>query len=99
EEESLAELDYLKRQLSYLQDEFERIGNVQFRGMSVTEAVWEAFLAKVDESGAAILEEAAAGVPVRTLLKSHRERIASVVRPSVRPRAWTTEPWAFISKR
>ena len=58
------------------------MGNVQLRGMSVTEAVWEAFLAKMDESGADILEEAASGVPVRRLLKTHRERIRAVVRPS-----------------
>ena len=56
--------------------------------MSVSEAVWEAYLAKVDESGADILEEAASGIPIRRLLKTHRDRIAAVVRPrSVRPDA------------
>ena len=58
------------------------MGNVEFRGMSLSEAVWEAYLAKVDESGADILEEAASGVPVRRLLKTHRDRIAAVVRPA-----------------
>ena len=75
--------------------------NVVFRGMPVGEAVWEAFLAKVDESGADILEEAASGVPVRRLLKTHRDRIAAVVRPRgrvpARPRP--PAPWSFISKR
>ena len=102
EDESLREEEYLKEKLAYLQREFERMGNVAFRGMAVNEAVWEAYLAKMDESGADILEEAAAGVPVRRLLKMHRERIAAVVRPlavtpiEVHP---APSPWSFISKR
>ncbi|MGH9366509.1 MAG: radical SAM protein [Thermoanaerobaculia bacterium] len=99
EGEALAEEDYLREKLAYLQREFERMGNVAFRGMSLSEAVWEAYLAKMDESGADILEEAAAGVPVRRLLKEHRARIAAVVRPqSVRPKT-EPAPWSFISKR
>jgi len=73
--------------------------NVVFRGMPVGEAVWEAFLAKVDESGADILEEAASGVPVRRILKTHRERISAVVRPQAVPAPAQPAPWAFISKR
>ncbi|MFY9551993.1 MAG: radical SAM protein [Thermoanaerobaculia bacterium] len=101
EDQSLAEEDLLKERLGYLRRELERIPNVVFRGMPVGEAVWEAFLAKVDESGADILEEAASGVPVRRILKTHRERIAAVVRPqSVFPApAKTAPPWAFIAKR
>ncbi len=103
EEESLADEDYLKRQLSYLQGELEKIGNVVFRGMSVTESVWEAYLAKMDESGADILEEAASGVAVRRLVKTHRDRIAAVIHPaSPSPRLPvppSPAPWAFISKR
>jgi len=99
EEESLADEDDLRRKLAYLQREFEKMGNVVFRGMSLSEAVWEAYLAKVDESGADILEEAAEGAPVRRLLKVHRDRIAAVIRPeSVRPRA-AAAPWSFIAKR
>jgi radical SAM superfamily enzyme YgiQ (UPF0313 family) len=99
EDEALAEEETLREKLSYLQREFERMGNVVFRGMSLSEAVWEAYLAKMDESGADILEEAASGVPVRRLLRAHRERIAPVVRPlSVRPKA-EPAPWSFISKR
>ncbi len=103
EEESLREEEYLKEKLSYLQEEFERMGNVQFRGMSVGEAVWEAYLAKMDESGADILEEAASGVSVRRILKMHRERMAVVVRPeAVHPAHAGSpgpSPWSFISKR
>jgi len=68
--------------------------------MSVNEAIWEAYLAKMDESGADILEEAASGVPVRRLVKAHRERIATVIRPSAVP-SGRAEPsaWDFISKR
>jgi radical SAM superfamily enzyme YgiQ (UPF0313 family) len=99
EDESLRDEAYLREKLAELQRELGRIPNVQFRGMPVGEAVWEAFLAKVDESGADILEEAASGTPVRRILKTHRERIASVIRPdSVTPVA-PTKPWSFISKR
>jgi radical SAM superfamily enzyme YgiQ (UPF0313 family) len=101
EDESLRDEGELKEKLTLLQREFERMPNVVFRGMPVSEAVWEAFLAKVDESGADILEEAAAGEPVRRLLKTHRDRIAAVIRPeAVRTSAAAAPaPWAFISKR
>ena len=99
EDESLHPEDELREKLAFLQRELARIPNVVFRGMPVGEAVWEAFLAKVDESGADILEEAADGTPVRRLLKTHRDRIAAVVRPqSARPPA-EPAPWSFISKR
>jgi hypothetical protein len=101
ESESLASEEYLKEQLSFLQREFEKVPNVVFRGMAVNEAVWEAYLAKMDESGAHILEEAAAGVPIRRLVKNHRETIAAVVRPTSLPMAAAPSPapWDFISKR
>ena len=99
ENESLASEAYLAEQLLWLQREFERIPNVVFRGMSVNEAIWEAYLAKMDESGADILEEAASGVPVRRLVKAHRERIAAVIRPSAVPSRAESSPWGFISKR
>ncbi len=99
EDEALREEDDLREKLGFLQRELVRIPNVEFRGMPVGEAVWEAFLAKVDEAGADILEEAADGVPVRRLLKTHRERIAAVIRPDrVRPPAGPS-PWSFIAKR
>src|SRR6266508_4408630 len=56
EDESLANEGALKEKLSYLQREFESMGNVLLRGMSLTEAVWEAYLAKMDETVADILE-------------------------------------------
>ena len=99
EDEPLADSEYLKQQLSFLQRKFERMPNVVFRGMSLTEALWEAFLAKADETHADVLEEAAAGVPVRRLLKTHRDRIEAVVRPGSAPIPATPAPWSFISKR
>jgi radical SAM superfamily enzyme YgiQ (UPF0313 family) len=99
EDEPLREEGYLREKLADLQRELGRIPNVQFRGMPVGEAVWEAFLAKVDESGADILEDAASGTPVRRVLKVYRDRIAATIRPaSVRPPA-SSKPWSFISKR
>ena len=99
EDEALAPEESIRSKLAYLQRAFERMGNVEFRGMSLSEAVWEAYLAKMDESGADILEEAAAGTPVRVLLKRHRGRIASVVRPESVPPKAEPAPWSFISKR
>ena len=100
EDESLADEESLKEKLAYLQRELGAVPNVVFRGMPVGEAVWEAFLAKADESSADILEEAAAGTPVRRIRKTHRGRIDAVVRP---PRSAVPSPapapWAFISKR
>ena len=99
EDEPLRDEDYLRAALERLQRELSRMPNVVFRGMPVGEAVWEAFLAKVDESGADILEEAASGVPVRRILKTHRERISAVVRPHGVTAPSGPAPWAFISKR
>ncbi len=101
EDQPLASEEDLKEKLSFLQRELGELGHVAFRGMSVGEAVWEAYLAKMDESGADILEQAASGVPVRRILKEHRERIAAVIRPqSVAPAASAAaSPWSFISKR
>src|SRR6266542_1812470 len=99
EDESLADEDALQAKLALLKRAFAGMPNVELRGMSVSEAVWEAYLAKVDESGADILEEAASGVPVRRLLKTHRDRIAAVIRPQSVSPAPRTAPWAFISKR
>jgi radical SAM superfamily enzyme YgiQ (UPF0313 family) len=100
EDEVLGDAESLAEKLRFLQRELARIPNVVFRGMPVGEAVWEAYLAKVDESGADVLEEAADGTPVRRLLKIHRDRIAAVIRPDrVRPVAGAPTPWSFIAKR
>jgi radical SAM superfamily enzyme YgiQ (UPF0313 family) len=98
EEESLADEESLREKLAYLQRELGKVGNVVFRGMPVGEAVWEAYLAKADEASEDILREAAAGTPVRRLLKIHRGRIDAVVRPGAVPVA-APAPWSFISKR
>ena len=72
EDEPLASEESLKEKLAFLQREFERMGNVSFRGMSVGEAVWEAYLAKMDESGADILEEAASASPSGTAARDRK---------------------------
>ncbi|HEY6064570.1 MAG TPA: hypothetical protein VIY96_00350, partial [Thermoanaerobaculia bacterium] len=100
EDESLADETALKEKLAFLQREFAKMGNVVFRGMPVNEAVWEAYLAKADESAADVLEEAASGTPVRRLLKTHKGRIDAVVRPTAVPAGdAAAAPWSFISKR
>lgn len=101
EDESLADEEVLRERLGFLERAFSRMPNVELRGMSLSEALWEAYLAKVDDSGVDILEEAASGVPVRRLLKVHSGRIAAVVRPRAVSSALSARvsPWAFISKR
>lgn len=98
EDESLADEGSLKEKLGFLQREFTRMPNVVFRGMPVGEAVWEAYLAKADETAADVLEDAASGTPVRRILKTYKGRIDAVVRPGAIPPA-TASPWSFISKR
>jgi radical SAM superfamily enzyme YgiQ (UPF0313 family) len=99
ENEPLAPETELKEKTEYLTREFAKLSNVRFRGMPVSEARWEAFLAKMDESAAEILERGADGVPVRRLLKDYRTQIDAVVSPSMPPGGKPAEPWNFISKR
>jgi hypothetical protein len=98
ESESLAPEGAIKAKTEFLTREFAKLSNVRFRGMPVSEARWEAFLAKMDESAAEILERGADGVPVRRLLKDHRAEIDAVVSPSMPPQK-PSSPWSFISKR
>jgi radical SAM superfamily enzyme YgiQ (UPF0313 family) len=98
ENEPLAPEVELKEKTEFLTREFAKLSNVRFRGMPVSEARWEAFLAKMDESAAEILERGADGVPVRRLLKDHKAEIDAVVAPSM-PLAKPASPWNFISKR
>ena len=58
--------------------------NVTFRGMPVNEAIWEANLAKMGLECGPILAQAAAGAPVRTLVREHRETLLAVARRSAR---------------
>lgn len=100
ENEPLAPDDELKEKTEFLTREFAKMSNVRFRGMPVAEAVWEAYLARMDENAAEILERGADGVPVRRLLKDFKPAIDAVVRPrfpleSARP----ANSWGFISKR
>ena len=55
-----------------------------FRGMPVNEAIWEAYLAKMGLESGPILAQAAAGAPVRTLVREHRETLLAVARPAAR---------------
>jgi radical SAM superfamily enzyme YgiQ (UPF0313 family) len=112
ETESLESPAGLRRKLGSLEKAFRRMPNVSFRGMPVPEAVWEAYLAKMGAESRPILEQAAAGVPVRQLLRDHRETIDAVIgnrngdgRTTAQPRGAfdpatrKDSPWGFISKR
>jgi radical SAM superfamily enzyme YgiQ (UPF0313 family) len=112
ETESLESPAELRRKLGSLEQAFRRMPNVSFRGMPVPEAVWEAYLAKMGTESRPILEQAAAGVPVRQLLRDHRETIDAVIgnrsgsgeggaqpRGAFDPATRKDSPWGFISKR
>jgi radical SAM superfamily enzyme YgiQ (UPF0313 family) len=99
ENEPLAGEEELREKTAYLVRELGKLPNVRFRGMPVSEAVWEAYLAKMDESSAEILERGADGLPVRRLLKEYAAPIESVVRPTIPLPQRPPGPWTFISKR
>jgi hypothetical protein len=113
ENEVLEDPDEIARKMKLLGDAFKGMPNVTFRGMPPVEAVWEAYLAKMGLESGPILAEAAAGVPVRRLVKEHRETILAVVRPArpalpgppselprgvFDPHARQSSPWGFVSK-
>ncbi len=109
ENESLDDPALLKEKLRFLDAAFRKMPNVVFRAMPVVEAVWEAYLAKMGLESGPILADAAAGAPVRRLVREHEATILSVVRPSAGapaaaargvfdPSFRQAAPWGFISK-
>ena len=108
ETEVLDDPDELARKLRKLEGAFRSMPNVTFRGMPVTEAIWEAYLAKMGLESGPILAQAAAGAPVRRLVKEHRATLLAVARPETRVPAAArgvfdvaarqASPWGFISK-
>jgi radical SAM superfamily enzyme YgiQ (UPF0313 family) len=107
ETEELDDPEALRAKLAKLDAAFKKMPNVSFRGMPVVEAIWEAYLAKMGLESVPILQQAAAGTPVRRLVKEHAEIVMSVVRPgrtdeSLRgvfdPRLRREAPWGFVAK-
>ncbi|MBK9963589.1 MAG: radical SAM protein [Holophagales bacterium] len=108
ETEVLEDPDELARKLKKLDTAFRKMPNVTFRGMPVNEAIWEAYLAKMGLESGPILAQAAAGAPVRTLVREHRETLLAVARPAARIdsdrrgvfdlASRQASPWGFISK-
>ncbi|HEX7616041.1 MAG TPA: radical SAM protein [Thermoanaerobaculia bacterium] len=112
ENEPLDDPAALEEKMKRLSTAFWKMPNVTFRGMPVVEAIWEAYLAKMGPESAPILLEAAAGAPVRRLVKTHRDALMAVVRPGralalpehalprgvFDPHARQASPWGFIAK-
>jgi radical SAM superfamily enzyme YgiQ (UPF0313 family) len=112
ENEPLDDPAALEEKMKRLDRAFRKMPNVTFRGMPVVEAIWEAYLAKMGPESAPILLEAAAGAPVRRLVKTHRDALMAVVRPGralalpehalprgvFDPHARQAAPWGFIAK-
>ena len=108
ENEPLEDPAELERKMRRLEGAFRGMPNVVFRGMPVSEALWEAYLAKMGLESGEILARAAEGVSVRRLVREYRETMLAVVRPSggasplprgaFDPAARGASPWGFISK-
>ncbi len=112
ENEPLDDPAALEEKMNCLDRAFKKMPNVTFRGMPVVEAIWEAYLAKMGPDSAPILLEAAAGAPVRRLVKTHKAALMAVVRPGralalpehasprgvFDPHARQASPWGFIAK-
>lgn len=108
EQESLEDPAEIERKLRKLGAAFRSMPNVEFRGMPVAEAIWEAYLAKAGLEAGPVLAAAAAGTPIRRLIRERREELLAVARPAGRTDAGRrgsldvaarrASPWGFVSK-
>ena len=107
ETEELEDPESLRAKLARLDAAFRKMPNVTFRGMPVVEAIWEAYLAKMGLESVPILRQAAAGTPVRRLVKEHHDTVMAVVRPGradaasrgvFDPKLRRESPWGFVAK-
>lgn len=69
-----------------------RLPNVSLATMPVRQAVWQSYITKAGSDAAAVLEDAAAGTPLATVLRRHAARIE----PEVFSRAEGKLRWHFL---
>lgn len=82
----------LRRKIAWVRKGVSRLPNVSLGSVSVRQAVWQSFLSKAGRDAADILEVAADGASLSSVLRTYRERIDPVVFES----ATGHLPWHFM---
>ena len=82
----------LRRKIKLVRKGVARLPNVSLGTMSIRQAVWQSYISKAGSDAADILEAAARGMDLSTLLRTYAERIE----PLVFERAEGHLPWHFL---
>ena len=90
--EAMADPKTLRRRIARLRQGAASLPNVSLGTMSVRQAMWQTYITKAGAEAAAILEEAAAGEDLSTLLRRHSRQIE----PLVFARSEGHLPWQFM---
>jgi radical SAM superfamily enzyme YgiQ (UPF0313 family) len=77
--EGMEDAAILKRKISLLNKRLGRLPNVGLGTMSVKQAIWQGYISKAGVEAAEVLEEAARGDSISTLLRRHADRIQPLV--------------------
>ena len=77
--EPMADPAVLRRRIKRLKRGVSRLGNVSMGAMSVRQAIWQTYITRAGSDAADLLEAAADGEPLGTLLQRHSERIGKEV--------------------
>ncbi len=82
----------LRRKMTLVRKGVARLPNVSLGTMSVRQAIWQSYISKAGADAADILEAAAAGQDLSTLLRTYADRIE----PLVFERSSGHLPWHFM---
>ena len=82
----------LRRKMALIRKGVTRMPNVSLGTMSLRQAIWQSFISKAGSDAADILEAAARGMDLSTLLRTHSDRIE----PLVFERGEGKLPWHFM---
>ena len=82
----------LRRKISMIRKGVTRMPNVSLGTMSIRQAIWQSYISKAGSEAADILEAAAAGMDLSSLLRTYSDRIE----PQVFERSQGHLPWHFM---
>jgi radical SAM superfamily enzyme YgiQ (UPF0313 family) len=82
----------LRRKMALIRKGVTRLPNVTLGTMSLRQAIWQSYISKAGSDAADILETAAAGMDLSSLLRTYADRIE----PLVFERAEGKLPWQFM---